>query len=151
MSDPHTVQDPRKSGPKLHESQRQAIVAAAWAGISKSVIAQRFNVNRNTVYDLVKSRKMPVDAQKASWREEFDKLPELCTQAVTSALKDDSDNYKRAGVAQTHLKGVGIYAADSVTNNVLNLQLGSLPPDWRQDFIDVGDVSVDDRSGGDSE
>lgn len=126
----------RKSGPKLVEAQRRAIVAEVLNGRTQAEVAKAFNVNINTVATLVKSVKnVPESSLSPAWRERFEKLPELCVDAIERSVKDTKDLHSAARTAQTHMKGVGIYQPDNaVTNNVFLTQISSLPADWQAEY-----------------
>ena len=145
MADDLSSDLPRKFGPRLTEPQKRAIVAAVALKPINQVAAD-FGVHRNTVANLCKAvRNVPNSPLSTAWRAKFAQLPELAVDAIEASLKDREDVHRAAGTAQTHLKGVGIYASDAPVTNVFVQQLSSLPPDWQAEYVGSGDASEGDE------
>ena len=121
--DPSTY---RKPGPKLTEADRMNVVAHYMTSGSIGLTAEHFDLSRNTVAGLVKTvRDASNSALSTDWRSRMAELPVLCVDAVKDAVTDRTDVYKAAGIAQAHLKGVGIYNADTQVN--VTAMLASAP------------------------
>jgi transposase-like protein len=96
---------------KLTEAKKQEMLAAYASGMTINAIAKHYGVHRNTVRPIVQTAKSGMQVSQ-DWREKFNRLPELCVDAVERSITDTKDVHKAAGTAQTHLKGVGIYNQD---------------------------------------
>lgn len=152
MSEIHT-QDPKsirsRPGPKLDEHQKRTILAQVIAGLPKTVIAKEHDISANSVHNLVARMSTPIKTLQDAWRERYDELTPKSVETIHEAL-DDSDvsSDKRASIAQTHLKGVGIYAADSTTTNVLVQAVVQLPADWQTRYLSADDIASGDTTTG---
>lgn len=136
----------KKSGPKLTEGQRRAIVAEVALGHSQIAVAQQFGVSPNTVGTLVKSvRQSQSSALSTSWRSKLtDALPTHSVDAIERSVLDTGDVHKAATTAIAHLKGIGVLAADqSSTVNVFVNQVVNLPQDWQSRYLSVESTPVE--------
>lgn len=110
----HIAEEPRSQFEPYPDEIRQAVVKAVIAGKTYRDVAAQFDVSLDTISRWVNTnRKVLMEQASAlamNWRERQAALAHI---AVCDALMDRSDNYKRAGIAQQALKGLGHYGADS--------------------------------------
>lgn len=107
---------PRKSGPKLTEADRRNVIACYVECGSIGKTAERFELNRTTVSNLVKSvRESRASVLSPNWRENM--RPKAVT-AVNAGLDHNKDPYKRANIGVQVLKGLGDFRGDQDLNIV---------------------------------
>lgn len=130
-----------KSGPKLNESSRRAIISAYSSGLTQDQVAEQFGVSRNTVGYLVKSiRDVPnhslSKAQPQAWRESVIAKSQV---AIDAGLDHDADPYKRATLATVVMKGVGEWTGDGQVS-VFVTHVSQLPADMRSEYVSSDDA-----------
>ena len=148
MADSTPVAKPRRRrGAYLSETEKTAIQAERLTGRTAVDIAQRFNVNRATVARVCRTIYHAAQASALAWREQ---QASKAIRAVNAGLDAPRDPYKRAGIGVQALKGLGVYAPDTVQQtNVLVASMRDLPADWRDRYVMASSVS--DASGVDPE
>lgn len=129
----------RKSGPKLSEGQRRAIVAEVATGRRQKDVAQQFGVHPHTVQSLVQSvREIPNNPLNSGWRQElYEKIVPESVSAIRRSVNDTNDIHKAAGTAMAHLKAVGVVKEDSAVQVNIFTNVQDLPADWRDKFITI--------------
>jgi transposase-like protein len=129
---------------KLTEQKKQEMLAAYASGMTINAIAKHYGVHRNTVRPIVQAAKRGMEVSQ-DWRERFNKLPDLCVDAVERSVTDTKEVHKAASTAQTHLKGVGIYNQDRNVQIKLEQWLGSpLVQRLTMEYKDAVDRDPDD-------
>ncbi len=112
---------------QVTEQQKIEMIAAYAAGMPIGAIAKQYGFHRNTIRPIVHAGTAGIQKSQ-DWRERFNKLPDLCVDAIERSVRDTGDIHKAATTAQTHFKGIGVYGADNqVAINVSNW-LNSRPP-----------------------
>jgi transposase-like protein len=109
---------------KLTEEKKQEMIVAYASGMAINAIAKHYGVHRNSVRPIIQAAKRGMQVSQ-DWREKFNKLPELCVDAIERSVTDRNDVHKAASTAQTHFKGVGVYGADNSVSIKLDQWLGS--------------------------
>jgi len=134
---------------KLTESDRLAIVAARTQGVPVGELAARYGVHRNTITNLLAELKAGI--QKTP-QQEFDAqvyrntLRRKSYVAVEAGLDCQDDQYKRANVGTTVLKGLGDFDGADVNVNV-QAMIAAIPEELRWRYVGGSATPAVDNGG----
>lgn len=123
---------------RLTEYERRVIVQRLLAGESPTTLSQQFPVSRQYLSAL-KSRLRHRDRRKDAPAEfDFlsakDEIRRKAYPAVSDALDDPSDIYKRGRLGLETLRGTGDLYAENQVNVSVKALIAQVPDDWVQEF-----------------
>lgn len=119
--------------------------------MTQAQAAKLYGVHPNSVNTLVKAvRAVPQSPLSTEWRSDFEKLTPKSVHVITRTLDDEETPLiQRAGIAQKHLSGVGLYQPEATPSAVFVALVSQLPADWAGEFVTTSDAPVVDVSARD--